>query len=1071
MAASLWAAPGDNEPNEPNEPNKPKLNSDLLAGIPLRSIGPALMSGRIADLAIDPERPNTWYVAAGSGNLWKTVNAGTTWQPIFENYGSYSLGCVTIDPSNRHTLWVGTGEDVGGRHVGYGDGVYRSLDGGKGFKNMGLKESEHIARILVDPRDSDTVYVAAQGPLWSPGGERGLYKTTDGGQTWVCILKKGPYTGVTDVVFEPGRPDVLYAATHQRHRTVWALVNGGPESGIHKSVDGGQTWQELKGGLPGADKGKIGLAVSPQKPQVVYASIELAGRQGGIWRSENGGQSWRKMSDYTSGGTGPHYYQELFCDPHRFDVLYHANVHLGRTEDGGRTWQSVENSRKHVDNHAVAFHPADPDFLLVGCDGGLYRSYDRGRTYDFFGNLPLTQFYKVAADNDSPFYNIVGGTQDNSTQYGPSRTTNRSGIGNADWRIVIGGDGHDCAIDPRDPDTIYGESQQGYLRRVDRRTGESLDIRPRPAAGQEDLRFNWDAPILISPHSHTRLYFGSKLLHRSDNRGDSWTAISPDLSRNLDRYHQPHMERVWSLDSLYDTMAMSQYGNITSISESPLQEGLLYVGTDDGLIQVTEDGGANWRRIECIEGAPEAFFVNDIKADLHDVDTVVAVLDAHKFGDFRPYLIKSTDRGRTWQSLTGDLPQRQILWRFVQDHVCPELCFLGAEFGLYVTFDGGAHWLKLKGGVPTIPFRDLEIQARENDLIGATFGRGFYVLDDYSYLRRLSSESLTRNDFMLFPIRKTPLYVPERGRQGAQGDRFFSAPNPPHGAVFTYYLRDSLQTLQQQRRRQEAKIRKQGGDTPYPGWDRLKEEEQEEAPRLTLVIRDGQGRVVSRVAGSTAAGLHRANWDLHHTSSATVGGSGPLVTPGRYTVQAEQRFRGRVATLGPARSFRVVPLHRKVRSPEERQSDLAYYCQVAALHRVVSGTTRKADEVLEQLRDIKRALQQSDQDLPDLYDEVRRLELQLQDLRLSLAGGSIQSRYDEPDQLSVSRRIGSAGSTAGSSFGPTETQRQDFRIAQQEFEAIQAQIHQCIDVDFPSLQRKLEAAKLPWTSGRPLPQP
>ncbi len=398
-----------------------RLKSKTFSGLALRSIGPALMSGRIADLAVDPVQPNTWYVAAGSGNLWKTTNAGTTWEPIFENYSSYSIGCVTIDPQNRATIWVGSGEAVGGRHVGYGDGVYRSLDGGKKFQNLGLQKTEHIAKILVDSRNSDVVYVAAQGSLWAPGGERGLYKTVDGGKTWQQILAKGPYTGVTDVVCDPQNPDVLYAATHQRHRTVAALINGGPESGIYKSVDGGAHWRELTSGLPGEDQGKIGLAVSPQKPDVVYATIELPGRKGGLWRSETAGESWTKMSDYASGGTGPHYYQEIWADPHRFDVLYHANVTLGRSEDGGRTWEAVGSPWKHVDNHAVAFHPLDRDTVIVGCDGGLYRSFDYCQTYQYCGNLPLTQFYKLSLDNDSPFYHVVGGTQDNATQYGPTR--------------------------------------------------------------------------------------------------------------------------------------------------------------------------------------------------------------------------------------------------------------------------------------------------------------------------------------------------------------------------------------------------------------------------------------------------------------------------------------------------------------------------------------------------------------------------------------------------------------------------------------------------------------------------
>ena len=651
----LVSIPLETKAQETAEEKKEEvINSGLLGALKMRSIGPAFMSGRIGDIAVDQNNPNIWYVGVGSGNLWKTTNAGTTFDPIFDNYGSYSIGCVTIDPSNSNTVWVGTGENVGGRHIGFGDGVYVSHDSGKSFKNLGLKDSEHISKIIVHPDDSNVVYVASQGPLWSKGGSRGLFKTTDGGKTWTNILSKGEYTGVTDIAMDPRNPNTIYAATHQRHRTVWALLNCGPESGVHKSVDGGETWTELKSGLPGGDKGKIAIQVSPQKSNVVYATIEEPGLKGGFYRSEDFGNSWKKMSDYVGGGTGPHYYQEIYCDPHRFDVIYHANVRLGRTEDGGKTFDSVAKGTKHVDNHAVAFSPTDPNFVLVGCDGGLYRSYDYAKNYQFCGNLPLTQFYKVDVDYDTPFYNVVGGTQDNNSQYGPSRTGNVQGIRNSDWKITIGGDGHDNAIDPEDPDVIYCESQQGYLQRYDRKTGQSVNIRPRPGAGEEDFRFNWDSPILISPHNHKRLYFGSKHLHRSDDRGDSWKKVSPDLSRDMDRFKLKMMDRVWSVDAGYDLFAMSQFGNITSISESPVEEGLLYVGTDDGLIQISEDGGENWRKVDQIFGVPEFAFVNDIKADRHDADVVYACLDNHKNGDYKPYLVKSSDRGKTWKPMVGD---------------------------------------------------------------------------------------------------------------------------------------------------------------------------------------------------------------------------------------------------------------------------------------------------------------------------------------------------------------------------------------------------------------------------------
>jgi photosystem II stability/assembly factor-like uncharacterized protein len=693
------------QPSDGDAADESRLTASTFARLKLRGIGPALMAGRIADIAIHPEDQSTWYVAVGSGNVWKTTNAGTTWTPIFDDQGSYSIGCVTLDPRNPDVVWVGTGENVSGRHVGYGDGIYRSLDGGTTWTNLGLRESEHIGRIIVDPRDSDVVYVACEGPLWSPGGDRGLYKTTDGGATWEKMLGGGEHTGVLSVVQDPRDPDVLYAATQQRFRNVAALMDGGPESGIHKSTDGGRTWRRLHHGLPTENMGKIGLAISPQDPDVLYATIELANRTGGFWRSADRGETWEKRNDYLSGGTGPHYYQELYACPHRFDRVYQMDVRMHVTEDGGRTFRRMTERNKHSDNHALAFDRDDPDYLLAGSDGGLYESWDRGESWKFVANLPITQFYKVAVDYDEPFYNIYGGTQDNSTQGGPSRTDNVNGIRNSDWFITVFADGHQPAVDPTNPDIIYSEWQEGNLVRHDRRTGEIVYIQPQPEEGEPWERFNWDSPILISPHDPARLYYASQRVWRSDDRGDSWTPISGDLTRALDRLALPMMGRVWSFDSPWDMSAMSAFGTVTSLAESPLVDGLVYAGTDDGIIQVTEDGGATWRRIDKLPGVPSMFFVNDIKADLHDPDTVYAVVDDHKSGDFTPYVLKSADRGRTWTSIAGDLPDRHIVWRLVQDHERPELLFAGTEFGVFFTIDGGWHWVKLTGGVPVIPFR------------------------------------------------------------------------------------------------------------------------------------------------------------------------------------------------------------------------------------------------------------------------------------------------------------------------------------------------------------------------------
>ena len=1055
----------------PEAEGNSKMTSGTFSGLRLRSIGPAMTSGRISDLAIDPVKPNTWYIAAGSGNLWKTENAGTTFKPIFENYNSYSIGCVTIDPNNRHTVWVGTGEAVGGRHVGFGDGVYRSRDGGGSFENVGLQQSEHIAKILIDPRDSNVVFVASQGPLWSPGGERGLYKSTNGGESWTRILSKGPYTGVTDIAFDPRNPDVIYAATHQRHRTVWALINGGPESGIHKSTDGGQSWRELKKGLPGADMGKIALAVSPQKPDVVYATIELASRKGGFWRSTDGGESWSKRSDYISGGTGPHYYQEIFADPHRFDVIYQVNVQMSRTEDGGKTWETVESRNKHVDNHAVAFHPTDPDFLLVGCDGGVYWSRDYAKTFRYADNLPLTQFYKLDVDYDEPFYHVIGGTQDNNTQHGPARTGNTSGIRNSDWVVTIGGDGHDCAIDPTNPNIIYCESQQGFLRRYDRQTGQSVRIRPQPAAGEEGLRYNWDSPIHISPHDPARIYYGSKKLHRSDDYGDSWTDLSGDLSRNQDRFKLKIMDRVWSIDAIYDLYAMSQYGNVTSISESPVQKDLVYVGTDDGLIQITEDGGENWRTVDRIFDVPEMAFVNDVKADLHDADTVYVALDDHKTGDYKPYLVKSTDRGKTWQSIAGDLPDRHLVWRVIQDHVNPQLLFAATEFGIFFTINGGENWIKLSG-TPTIPFRDLEIQRRENDLVGASFGRSFYVLDDYTPLRTVTSKTL-KQTFTLFPIRKSLLYVPSSplgGGKGSQGDSFYTASNPPFGAVFTYYVKESPKTKRQQRSAREGKIKTAGGDVTPPGWDELRDEEREESPVLQFTITDTDGNVVNRITGQTGSGFHRTAWNLRY-ASLTGRGTGPLVAPGTYRVRAAQRVDDEWTPLGDEQEFEVVAIGTSTLPEVDREETLAFQNEVGELQRALIAADGTLNELLERVRAIKGVVRGSARLSDDVYDTAREIELALLDVQVKLRGDDTRDERSQESVPSIlSRAQVALGGTLSQTHGPTKTFREQYAIARTEFAEVRKTLQKLLKTKLVPLEKQLDEAGAPWTPGRPIPQ-
>jgi photosystem II stability/assembly factor-like uncharacterized protein len=1069
----------------------PGFNEQTFKGLEMRGIGPAFMSGRIADIAIDPDDRSTWYVGVGSGGVWKTTNKGTTWEPIFDDEDAYSIGAISIDRNNSNTVWVGTGENVSGRHVGYGAGVYRSRDGGKNWEKKGLEDSEHIGMIRIDPRDSNVIFVAAQGPLWSAGGDRGLFKSTDGGENWRKVLGDGHgntevddrYTGVSEVFMDPRNPDVMYAVVWQKFRNVAVLLDGGPATSIHKSEDGGETWRELTEGLPEEVRGKTGLAMSPQNPDVLYATIELANRTGAMFRSEDGGESWTKGADFAAGGTGPHYYNELWASPHQFDRVYHADVNLHMTEDGGKTMQKLAHETKHVDHHAMAFDPDDENYLLVGNDGGLYESHDLGKTWRHINNMPITQFYKVAVDYDEPFYNVYGGTQDNNSHGGPSRTDNNVGIRQSDWFITLFGDGHQSAVDPNNPDIIYAQWQQGNLARYDRKTGENVYIRPQSGEGEPPERYNWDAPILISPHDSKTLYVGTQRVWKSDDYGDSWQAISGDLTRNENRVRQPLMGRTWSYDAPWDLYAMSMFNTIVNLSESPLVPGLIYAGTDDGLIQVTEDGGQTWRKIDKLPGVPDRFFVNDIKADLHDPDTVYVVVDDHKSGDFSPYVLKSENRGKSWKSIAGNLPERHILWRIVQDHEKSGLMFLGTEFGVFFTVNGGGTWTKLKGGTPNIPFRDLVIQTRENDLVGATFGRSFYILDDYSPLRDVTDEML-KNETVLFPVRKTHWYVPKRplgcseeGCTGSQGDDFLAAPNPPFGATFTYYLPEAIQSAKDTRREAEKKREEKNENVEFPSWDRIISESREDDPAIVFTVRDSNGNVVRHVDGPVEAGFHRVAWDLRYPSVQAwipedereqewLPTSGPLVAPGTFTVSMQKRVDGVMTAVGAAQSFDVISIREPTLPGSPQEQRVVFDSQVSELKRANQGTIKTIDAIVAEIEAAKEVLLSSTADA-SLYEIANSIQQRIQGERDRLTNNESRGPYNDLDEMTVQARLFHAGfvSTA-SAYGPTPSQRESLRIARDLYDDVSRQLSNLVDVEYAGLKVALDAAGVPWSPGR-----
>ena len=1001
-----------------------------LSGFSFRSVGPAFMSGRIADIAIDPNNENIWYVAVGSGGVWKTTNAGTTWKPLADKQPFYSTGAITLDPNNSQTVWLGTGENVGGRHVGIGHGMYLSRDGGKTWKNKGLKKSEHISKIIVHPTDSNTLWVAAQGPLWSSGGERGLYKTTDGGATWRQTMNLDEWTGVTDLLIDPRDPNVLYAASWQRHRNVAAYMGGGPGTAIYKSVDGGESWRKLKTGLPSSNMGKIGLAISPMQPDVIYAAIELDRKKGGVYRSANAGESWEKMSDTVSGGTGPHYYQELVASPHHFDRIYLMNVRVLVSENGGKDFYTMKESNKHSDNHAMVFKADDPNYILVGTDGGIYETFDDTENWKFVNNLPLTQFYKLAVDDAYPFYNIFGGTQDNNTQGGPSQTFNRNGISNADWFVLLGGDGHQPATEPDNPDIVYAQSQQGNLHRVDRTTGEAVYIRPQNGLDEPYERFNWDAPILVSQHDPKRLYFGSQRVWRSENRGDSWNTISSDLTKNEERLALPIMGRQQSWDAAWDVYAMSTYNTITSLAESAQDENILYAGTDDGLLHATKDGGATWNTltVDKLPDVPATAFINDIKADMFDANVAYVALDNHKFGDYRPMLYKTTNGGKSWKSITKGIPEGTLIWRLVQDHVNPQLLFLGTEYGVYVSLNQGDAWHKFSNGMPTISVRDLAIQKRENDLVAATFGRSFYILDDYSPLRAISEENLAKGD-QLFPIEKALQYVQERGGTSSQGASFYTAKNPTYGAQFTYYIANDTKTMKAKRKASEKKIKKEKKDIPFPGWEALDAEDFEKKPQAILRVTDASGKVLTEITGAYTKGIHRKHWDLRqrlasaldiHSSRDSGTGLRFDVTRGTYYVQLFKKHNGALLQLTPKEAFEVARLRQNVLTNPKAASHNAYKAKLNALYVKSEIMDNKLEKTKKKIVALSKAIgfAQANQDV--LHKTVYDLQKQHYNLARKIDGSEAKGEVGEKDTPTLSFRISVASrGFYSNTYGPT----------------------------------------------------
>jgi photosystem II stability/assembly factor-like uncharacterized protein len=1052
------------------EKKESKIPEGAFSGLQWRSIGPAFTSGRIADFAFNPANRSEWFVAVASGHVWKTLNNGTTFTPVFDNYGAYAIGCVKMDPSNPNVVWVGTGENNHQRALGYGNGVYKSLDGGKSWKNMGLKESRQIGMIAISPENSDIVFVAAEGSVWGPGGDRGLYKTTDGGATWKKVLDISIHTGVNSVIIDPRDPRIMYASSEQRRRHVFTKIGGGPESAIYKSTDGGETWRKLTSGLPGGHVGGMGLAVSPVNPDYVYAIIEAEGETGGFFRSMNRGETWEKMSDHSSSGQ---YFNEIYCDPKDVNKVYSVETVTQVTLDGGRAWTMVGLNSRHVDDHAMWIDPDDTRHFFIGGDGGIYETYDNGQNFIFKTNLPVTQFYRVAADYDLPFYNVYGGTQDNSSFGGPSRNICSEGVSSDEWYVTTGGDGFWQAIDPKDPNIVYSESQYGYSVRYDRKSGEAIDIKPQPRKGELTYRWNWDSPMIISPHLNTRLYVAANKVFRSDDRGQSWTVISDDLTRNMDRNTWKVMDKYWSVDAVVKDLSTSLYGTIVSLAESPVKEGVLYAGTDDGLIQVTDDGGKNWRKTENFPGVPEYTYVSDVCPSKFDENVVFASFDNILRDDFKPYLLKSTDKGKTWVSIAGNLPANVAVHTIEQDFVNPNLLFVGTEFSFFVSLDGGNEWIEFNNGLPNVSVRDIDIQERENDLIIGTFGRGIYILDDYTPLR-LFTPANAEKEAMIFPLRTAPMYIPTGSKYG-QGSTVFFAPNPPYGATFTYYLKEGIKTQRDIRKEKEKEQFDKGEKIYVLTPEELRKEAMEEKPYLLFTVYDEDNQVVKKLTAAPSKGINRITWDLRYESPQPVsvrdkynplasGQSGFLAMPGTYKVSLDKVVNGKVTSLVPLTEFKAEILNNTTLGAKDRKAMVDFEKKAGELARQIQGAMKLTSELSGKMETILQTLNNLPAASREQIDKAKAVRDQLEEIDYGF-----RDYYEEqpPTPMPIGNRLSTLVYTHYSSTSDiTQTEKDTYAILMEEFPPVLEKLKKIQSVDIPAIEEEMNKINAPWTPGR-----
>ena len=1008
------------------------INEAILNNLVWRSIGPTNMGGRIDDFAVVESNSSIIYVGAATGGVWKTTNNGTTWEPVFDSAGSTSVGDVAIAPSDPNIVWVGTGEPNNRQSSSWGDGVYRSLDGGKTWQNMGLRDTKHIGRIVIDPRDPNIVYVAAVGHLWGPNKERGLFKTTDGGASWTNVLFVNEDTGVIDVAMDPKSPLTLYAAAYQRRRTPFGFNGGGPHSALYRTIDGGAKWVKLTNGLPEGNTGRIGIDVFRSNPNIVYAIIENA--KGGVFRSEDRGSTWKKMSEVNS---RPMYYSQIRIDPNNDQRIWQLAASMFVSDDGGRTWQTGFVARIHGDYHAMWIDPANSDHMLAGSDGGIHISYDRGRTWDFINTIPLGQFYEVALDNRKPYW-VYGGLQDNGSWAGPSGTLNEEGITRDDWFRIGGGDGFFVQVDPNDPDLLYVESQNGFVGRLELKTTERRSIRPEAKAGDKPYRFDWNTPILISPHNNKTIYLGGNRVFRSQDRGDTWT-MSEDLTRNQDRDKLPILGAAPDKDTLSRHDGQETFGQIVTLTESPLKEGLLYAGTDDGNLQVSRDAGKTWKSLTGkVRGVPVGTYVSRVVASRFAEGTAYVTFDGHRSDDYSTYVFMTTDFGENWKSLKNNLPAG-VTCRVIREHPRSQnLLFLGTEFGAFVSFDRGEKWIGLKGNLPMVRVDDIQIHPRDNDLVLATHGRSIWVLDDIAPLEQLS-DNVVVSEFHLFDVRPTTQYrlYP---RKGNTGHKDFAALNPFYGALITYYLK--------------AKPKED----------------------VKLVVTGRDGKVVREITGPKEAGLNRIGWDSRWNRAAGAqpgqttgmfgGPPGPRVPPGEYTIKVTVSGKEAIKTVRVEEDPRI----QISEADRARWNDATM--KVYELQKTADSAQRSVQNLKTQLTALQESLKKNTNVPQPITAAAKAVADQIDDIQRRLvpvfdqSGNAGPPLPDAPRPLI--RRLGQlAGAFEGYTAAPTADQTAAIEELSRELKSLIDQLNRVIDEAVPNLNKQMRDSGVAFVSPGP----